>query len=106
MSPRAKKFLSARLAGRDPLHALQRLDGHRRERDLVDVEVGERAVFQRVRLVARLLEVPLVKASVFRISVAPFGMSAKLVFSAAGFMATRTSGRSPGVRMSWSAKWT
>src|SRR3954463_4229859 len=27
-----------------------------------------------------------------------------LVFSAAGFIATSTSGRSPGVRMSWSAK--
>src|SRR5436305_3726387 len=27
------------------------------------------------------------------------------VFSAAGFIATRTFGASPGVRMSWSAKW-
>ena len=27
------------------------------------------------------------------------------VFSAAGFMATSTSGWSPGVRISWSAKW-
>ena len=27
------------------------------------------------------------------------------VFSAAGFIATRTFGRSPGVRISWSAKW-
>ena len=29
-----------------------------------------------------------------------------LAFSAAGFIATSTSGASPGVRMSWSAKWT
>ena len=28
------------------------------------------------------------------------------VLSAAGFIATSTSGRSPAVRMSWSAKWT
>ncbi len=28
------------------------------------------------------------------------------VFSAAGFIATSTFGASPGVRMSWSAKWT
>ena len=27
------------------------------------------------------------------------------VFSAAGFIATSTFGASPGVRMSWSAKW-
>ncbi len=27
------------------------------------------------------------------------------VFRAAGFIATSTFGRSPGVRMSWSAKW-
>ena len=39
------------------------------------------------------------------ISVAPYGRSRTFVFSAAGFIATRTSGRSPGVRMSWSAKW-
>ena len=40
------------------------------------------------------------------ISVPPFGRSFRFVFSAAGFIATRTSGRSPGVRMSWSAKCT
>ncbi len=38
-------------------------------------------------------------------SVAPFGTSRRFVFSAAGFIATSTSGWSPGVRMSWSAKW-
>ena len=43
-------------------------------------------------------------ASVSTISVAPFGRSRRFVFSAAGFIATSTSGRSPGVRMSWSAK--
>ena len=35
----------------------------------------------------------------------PFGRSLTFVFSAAGFIATSTFGRSPGVRMSWSAKW-
>src|SRR6476469_1022952 len=46
-----------------------------------------------------------VKASVSTISVPPFGRSPTFVLSAAGFIATSTSGRSPGVRMSWSAKW-
>src|SRR6476646_9817465 len=45
-----------------------------------------------------------VNASVSTISVPPFGRSCRFVFSAAGFMATSTSGWSPGVRMSWSAK--
>ena len=34
------------------------------------------------------------------------GRSARFAFSAAGFIATSTSGASPGVRMSWSAKCT
>ena len=38
-------------------------------------------------------------------SVPPFGRSRRFVRSAAGFIATRTFGWSPGVRMSWSAKW-
>src|SRR3954471_22906173 len=38
--------------------------------------------------------------------VAPFGRSPRLARKAAGFIATSTSGASPGVRMSWSAKWT
>ena len=46
------------------------------------------------------------KASVLTMIVAPFGRSARFAFSAAGFIATSTSGRSPAVRMSWSAKWT
>jgi hypothetical protein len=33
------------------------------------------------------------------------GRSARFVLSAAGFIATSTFGASPGVRMSWSAKW-
>src|SRR5215218_5610282 len=37
--------------------------------------------------------------------VPPRGRSCRFVLSAAGFIATRTSGASPGVRMSWSAKW-
>ena len=36
--------------------------------------------------------------------VAPRGTSARLALSAAGFIATRTSGSSPGVSTSWSAK--
>ena len=46
------------------------------------------------------------KASVFAISVPPLARSPMLTLSAAGFIATRTLGWSPGVRMSWSAKWT
>ena len=45
------------------------------------------------------------KASRLTISVPPFGRSRRFVRSAAGFIATSTSGASPGVRMSWSAKW-
>ena len=45
-------------------------------------------------------------ASLLTISVPPFGRSLMFVFSAAGFIATSTFGWSPGVRMSWSAKWT
>src|SRR3954451_18668845 len=37
--------------------------------------------------------------------VAPRCISPRLAFSAAGFIATRTSGASPGVRMSREAKW-
>ncbi len=44
-------------------------------------------------------------ASLLTISVPPFGRSLRFVFSAAGFIATSTFGESPGVRMSWSAKW-
>ena len=40
------------------------------------------------------------KSCVSMIKVAPLGMSPRLAFRAAGFIATRTSGRSPGVRMS------
>ncbi len=45
-----------------------------------------------------------VKSWVSTMIVAPLGRSPRLAFSAAGFIATSTSGRSPGVRMSWSAK--
>ena len=55
--PEREEVLRAlRLARRDPLDPLQRADGHRRERDLVDVVVGERAVLERVRPVAGLLQ--------------------------------------------------
>jgi hypothetical protein len=40
------------------------------------------------------------KSSVLRMIVPPCGTSARFAFSAAGFIATSTSGRSPGVRMS------
>jgi hypothetical protein len=42
----------------------------------------------------------LVKSWVSTMIVPPRGTSARLAFSAAGFIATRTSGRSPGVMMS------
>ena len=45
------------------------------------------------------------KASRLTISVPPLGRSRRFVRSAAGFIATRTFGASPGVRMSWSEKW-
>ena len=51
-----------------------------------------------------LARLRLVNSSVFRMRVDPRGMSARLAFKAAGFMATRTSGASPGVITSWSAK--
>ena len=38
-------------------------------------------------------------------TVAPCGRSVAFARSAAGFIATSTSGASPGVMMSWSAKW-
>ena len=46
------------------------------------------------------------KASVLTMTVPPFARSPMLTLSAAGFIATSTFGWSPGVRMSWSAKWT
>ena len=49
------------LAGGDPLDPLQGADRHRRQRDLVDVVVGERAVLERALLVARLLQVALLE---------------------------------------------
>jgi hypothetical protein len=44
-------------------------------------------------------------ASVLTMTVPPLARSPRLTLSAAGFIATRTFGWSPGVRMSWSAKW-
>jgi len=45
-----------------------------------------------------------VKSWVSAMIVEPLGMSSRFALSAAGFIATSTSGASPGVRMSWSAK--
>ncbi len=45
-----------------------------------------------------------VKSAVSMIRVAPRGTSVRFALSAAGFIAISTSGASPGVRMSWSAK--
>ena len=45
------------------------------------------------------------KASSLTMIVAPRAISATFAFNAAGFMATRTFGNSPGVRMSRDAKW-
>ena len=46
----------------------------------------------------------LVNSSVLTMIVLPRGRSARLALSAAGFIATSTSGASPGVSTSWSAK--
>ena len=60
--PEREEVLRAlRLARRDPLDPLQRLDGHRRQRDLVQVVVGERAVLERARLVAGLQQIALLE---------------------------------------------
>ena len=60
--PEREEVLRAlRFAGRDPLDPLQGAHGHRREPDLVDVEVVERAVLERVGLVAGLLQVALLE---------------------------------------------
>jgi hypothetical protein len=48
----------------------------------------------------------LVKSWLSTMIVAPFFRSPRFALSAAGFIATSTSGESPGVRMSWSAKCT
>ena len=46
------------------------------------------------------------KASTLTMRTPPAGRSCTFVFRAAGFMATKTLGASPGVRMSWSEMWT
>ena len=51
-----------------------------------------------------LARLRLVNSSVLTIRSAPRGRSPRLALRAAGFIATRTLGASPGVRMSWSAK--
>ena len=62
MSPSANMFFDAlRLARRDALDLLQRADRERRQRHRVNLELVERAVLERVRGVARLLEVALVE---------------------------------------------
>ena len=50
------------------------------------------------------LRLRVVNSSVLTMIVAPRGTSARLALRAAGFIATSTSGASPGVRTSWSAK--
>ena len=102
-TPEGEEVLRAlRLARRDPLDPLQRAD---RQRDLVDVVVGERAVLERARPVAGLLQRAVVEGVGVdddrRPSARRRGSS-----SAPRFIATSTSGRSPAVRMSWSAKCT
>ena len=60
--PEREEVLRAlRLARGDPLDPLQRADRHRGQRDLVHVVVGERAVLDRVGLVACLLQVALLE---------------------------------------------
>ena len=65
----------------------------------------ERAVLERVLRVAGLLEVPVGERVGVDDQRAALRQVAMFVLSAAGFIATRTFGSSPGVRMSWSEKW-
>jgi hypothetical protein len=104
ISPRANMFFercfSLLLTGR----SLERADRQRGDRHLEDLVALERAVLERVLVVAGLASgCRWTKASVLTMSIPP-GRGRRLVFSAAGFIATSTSGASPGVRMSWSAK--
>ena len=93
------------LALGDPFDLLQRLDRHRGERDRVHLVRLDRPVLERVAVVAGLLQVP-VREGVLVDDEDPLGgRSLRFVFNAAGFIATSTFGASPGVRMSWSAKW-
>ena len=62
-----------------------------------------RAGWRRTRPWSRLRAV---KSWVSTMIAAPLGRSPRLALSAAGFIATSTSGASPAVRMSWSAKCT
>jgi hypothetical protein len=79
-------------------------DRERRQRHRVHLVLVERAVLEGALRVAGLLEVPLGERVGVDDQRPPLGRSAMFVFSAAGFIATRTFGASPGVRMSWSAK--
>ena len=98
-------FLLRPASLRDSVDALQRVEGELGEVERVDrcsppaCRPSSGLPGQPTRASARS-----VKSWVSTISVAPLGTSPMLAFSAAGFIATRTSGRSPGVRMSWSAK--
>ena len=68
---------------------------------------AERVVVERARRRSRPWRgCGAVKSWVSTMIVAPWGRSPRLARSAAGFIATSTSGASPGVRMSWSAKCT
>jgi hypothetical protein len=97
-------FFARSLSLRDSVEVGQRVDGHRRERQRVDVVGLQRAVVQGGHGIPDLGEVARENSSVSTMIVAPRGRSARLALSAAGFIATSTSGASPGVSTSWSAK--
>ena len=105
MRPSAKKFLVRSFCLRRHLEALERALVERRDRDLEHGELLERAV----RRAGSTRRPPssgsaAVNASLLTISVPPAGRSPMFVLSAAGFIATSTSGASPGVWMSLALK--
>ena len=89
--PSANKFSIARLTRRHALDALERLDRHRREADTVEMEVGERAVVERIRLVAAFRRLRSLKVLVFAMSMPPFCRFAELTLGTAGPVATARS---------------
>ena len=106
-SPRAKKFfdrsasrgLAPGLLGR--LDASARSSAPRRR-----VKPSSEPSVERVGGVAGLVQVALVEGVAVDDERAAGLQVARLALRAAGFIATSTSGASPGVRMSWSEMWT
>ena len=95
----------ATVARGDALDRLDRACRERRHRDPDQPVAAERAVLERVGLVPGLLQVALGERVLVDDHRAAVGSADSSLRSAAGFIATSTSGSSPGVRMSCDAKW-